>query len=75
MHNEQKPQDAHPETIVCLRALRPFAIQPYLKNLSVSVPDPHFPLFYSEGDTLEVPFSQAIRLMASGNAARADEER
>ena len=64
-----------PETMVRLRALRSFSIQPYLKN--VNVPDPHFPLFYGEGDILELPFSQAIRLIASGNAARVmdDEER
>lgn len=66
--------DTHPETMVRLRALRSFGIQPYLKGMNLNVPDPHFPLFYREGDILEVPFSQAIRLIASGNAARATDD-
>jgi len=70
MRQDSIPGDAHPETMVRLRAIRSFGIQPYLKGARLSVPDPHFPLFYGEGDILEVPFSQAIRLIASGMAVR-----
>lgn len=72
-----KPGDAPRETMVRLRAVRSFEIQPYLKSVQVSVPDPHFPLFYDEGDVLELPFSQAVRLIASGAAVivRDGEER
>lgn len=74
---DSKPGDAPRETMVRLRAVRSFGIQPYLNSAQVNVPDPHFPLFYGEGDVLELPFSQAIRLIASGAAVtvRDDEYR
>ena len=74
---DSEPGDAPRETMVRLRAVRSFEIQPYLNSAQVSVPDPHFPLFYGEGDVLELPFSQAVRLIASGAVVtvRDDEER
>ena len=74
MREDSKPEEAHPETMVRVRAVREFGIQPYLKSVSTNVPDPYFPLFYREGETLEVPFSQAIRLIASGVAERVKDE-
>ncbi|WP_204101548.1 hypothetical protein [Occallatibacter savannae] len=60
--------------MVRLRALRSFGIQPFLKGQHLRVPDPNFPLFYNKGDIVVVPFSQAIRLIAAGHAARVTED-